>query len=55
MDPDPGGPKTYGSYGSGSGFGSTTYDNIQRKIFELQFTVRHYAKDHQSKIPYKLE
>ncbi len=24
MDPDPGGPKTYGSYGSGSGSGSAT-------------------------------
>jgi hypothetical protein len=24
MDPDPGGPKTYGSYGSGFGYGSAT-------------------------------
>jgi hypothetical protein len=34
-DPDPGGPKTYGSYGSGSGFGSgsATQENTNISLF----------------------
>jgi hypothetical protein len=38
MDPDPGGPKTYGSYGSG--FGSATLRNTLQFFWDNVFSSR---------------
>jgi hypothetical protein len=43
MDPDPGGPKTSGSYGSGSGYGSATLADTLLLFSPLLFSPLLYS------------
>jgi hypothetical protein len=48
MDPDPGGPKTYGSYGSGSGSATLLSVHRSTRWYKLHCTVH---KDERLKVP----